>query len=449
MARRIPLPRLTQSQRSARWQREKRQRQVLLVLFSSVLMAAVALVVWNLANRFYDTNLKPAAFVGDVAVPYREYNREVAFMLTKYYQDQGVPPQYENDPQLNAAKAQFKQRALDFVIEARLLRGHAAAIGFSPTTAQVDARYNLDYGQFRSRHILISPDAKATDKDAADKEALTKAQDIARQLKAAPRDDALWKKLASESSSDPGSKDQGGELGWVSGGQFVKEYENTARAQQPYDVSDPVKTAFGYHVIQLEELRGPEFSELLIRWAKAGIGESDIREHSRLNLIREEIQKRADATIIPSPAPQVRVAQIVIFTPRPTAGDFERFTAAVKKISDMQVELEKGVDFATIARNFSDDPSAENDGEIGWLVRGMRNDYAAENELFSLDSGKQSSVYSKVGSTTVYKVLERSNGRAVTDEQRASVKATALPYTLGKLKFERGVRKLVPGYELD
>src|SRR5205809_964151 len=149
MARRIPLPRLTQRQRTARWQRERRQQAIIVVAFSAILFFVLGLMAWGATDLYY-------------------------------------------------------------------------------------------------RHILVMPDKDAKDKDVADKAALEKATGIAKQLKEKPNDQDLWNKLAKESSDDPGSKDSGGELGWVGKGQFVKEFEDAATPMQLGQVSDPVKSQFGY-----------------------------------------------------------------------------------------------------------------------------------------------------------------------------------------------------------
>lgn len=57
--------------------------------------------------------------------------------------------------------------------------------------------------------------------------------------------------LASELSTDPGSKDSGGDLGWFAQGVMLPEFETAAYALEIGDVSQPVQTQFGYHVIQL------------------------------------------------------------------------------------------------------------------------------------------------------------------------------------------------------
>lgn len=118
--------------------------------------------------------------------------------------------------------------------------------------ADVTAYYNAHKDQYqvkeqvKVRHILIAVPAGDAAKDAAAK---TKAQDILKQIKAGGN----FADLASKNSDDPGSKTQGGELGWLDRGKTVPEFDKTAFDLQPGQTSDLVKTQFGYHIIQTEE----------------------------------------------------------------------------------------------------------------------------------------------------------------------------------------------------
>lgn len=66
--------------------------------------------------------------------------------------------------------------------------------------------------------------------------------------------------LAEEYSEDPGSAVQGGELGFMERGQLVPEYEATALKMQPGEISQPVESEFGFHLIQLIERRGNRYN---------------------------------------------------------------------------------------------------------------------------------------------------------------------------------------------
>jgi peptidyl-prolyl cis-trans isomerase C len=103
--------------------------------------------------------------------------------------------------------------------------------------------------QFRVAHILIGIDAKATDEQKA--EAKKKATAIHGMLEAGQD----FADLAKRNSDDPGSKDNGGELPWMSPGQTVPEFEKAALALQPGQLSPVVETKFGYHIIRMNETR--------------------------------------------------------------------------------------------------------------------------------------------------------------------------------------------------
>jgi parvulin-like peptidyl-prolyl isomerase len=427
----------------ARWQRERRQRAVVTVVFSAVLLLATGLVAWAAADRYYAENLKPAAEVAGRAIPMREYQRELRYQLLKFFVDNAIPPEFENDSRIAGEKARYEQVALEVVLERAVVLRAAKQSGVAVSGGAMDDRYALEYGQYRTRHLLISPDAAAEDQAAADAAAKTKAQDLAAQLKASPNDDELWKKLVQEHSSDTGSKETGGDLGFAARGQFVKEYEDAIAGLKVGEVSDPVKSSFGYHVIQLRELRGPEESELVKRLLGAGFSDAEIRERLRLDLLREEFTRIARESAVQSPGEQMRLAWIVVNTPEPSAAGFEAYAEGLKKFSEMTAELDKGTDFAEVAKKFSDDTdTAEKGGELGWVARGMLASLEHEEEVFKLQPGERSRPFVGATQATVFNVLERAT-REVTEEQRTKIQDNAYSHWLARRKQEYNARKLI------
>lgn len=447
MSRRIPLPRLTQRQRTARWQRERRQQTILVTVFGVLLFAALGLMAWAATSRYYAANLRPAATIDGRAIPYRAYTRELGYELVKFYVDAGVPVGFENDSRIASQKAQYDRIALTSVIEHDLLDDAAREEGFAVSSAEVDERFEADFSEFRSRHVLIEIDKTATDKDAAEKAALAKAQTVVSYLRVAPNDQELWNKLAKESSADPGSKDQGGELGFVGKGNFVKQYEDYAKSAPIGQISDPVKTDFGYHVIQVEERRGPESSATVKRWLSAGYSIDDIKRHERYDLLRERKTAQLEAAIV-SPVEQIHLLQIIVGLPAPTSQGQNDFTTALKKIAEVKAALDKGTDFAEIAKQLSEDADkAKVGGDIGWFARGML-DYSTEQELFKLDVGTTSRQFSTSAQANWYKVIGKEASRPLDDDQRTKLKENVYGHWFDEQSRTHRVEKLVPGLGL-
>jgi peptidyl-prolyl cis-trans isomerase D len=99
-------------------------------------------------------------------------------------------------------------------------------------------------------HILVKVDAGAD--EAAWKAAEAKARRIAEQARQPGADFAA---LARADSQDEGSRAAGGDLGWIEKGAMPKPFEDALFAMQAGQVSEPVRTEFGWHVIQLREVK--------------------------------------------------------------------------------------------------------------------------------------------------------------------------------------------------
>ncbi|MDE3103049.1 MAG: peptidylprolyl isomerase [Chloroflexota bacterium] len=445
MARRVPIPRLTQRQRMARWQRERRQQAVVITVFTAVLVFVIGLAAWAAANHYYNANVAAAAEVHGTVIPKREYRQQLKFDLVQLYYQYGVPKGSENDPQLQSAMAQYEDKAMADVVEQHVLDLAAQQAGITVTPQQIDAQYQIDYGQFKVRHILVQVDPKAKDQAAADAAAKAKAEGIAKQLQAAPNDQNLWNTLAKQDSDDPGSKDSGGELGWASHGQYVPEFEDAALALKVGQVSDPVRSQFGYHVIQLEAKKDASQSDLFAKYQSYGFGVADLKAQARYDVLRDHFGRSEQAALLKSPQEQVHLAVISINIPTPSSTDPTAFTDALKKQTTVREGLAKGTSFADLAKANSDDPSKDNGGDIGWVTRGMMTDPQAEQDVFNTPVGKVTDGITTATSWTIYDVLEKSSSRALTEDQTLQIKDGAYTYWLERQKKAYDVKNVLPG----
>lgn len=93
-------------------------------------------------------------------------------------------------------------------------------------------------------HILITPNGRS------EEEALKIANELKQNV--TPQN---FKEYAQKYSEDPGSKDKGGDLGWFGRGLMIKPFEDAAFGLKSGEISEPVKSQYGYHLIYLIEKR--------------------------------------------------------------------------------------------------------------------------------------------------------------------------------------------------
>ena len=129
------------------------------------------------------------------------------------------------------------------------------------TDAQIQDYYNGHKDDYRTpervhaRHILLSTANKPKDevpKIQAQAEALLK------QIKGG----GDFAELAKKNSQDPGSAQKGGDLGWVSRGQMVKNFEDAVFTLKPNEISNVVTTEYGFHIIQVLEKQSAHLQTL-------------------------------------------------------------------------------------------------------------------------------------------------------------------------------------------
>jgi len=129
-----------------------------------------------------------------------------------------------------------------------------------------------------TRHILLS----TTDGE-DEQEQLTKAEELVTQLRAG----ADFAALAEEHSKDPGSAKNGGSLGDVERGQMVPEFDAKTFELAEGDISDPVKTQFGYHIIQVQKITSTEpepFASLRV----------ELKEEEQLRIAQDQVAEQAE-----------------------------------------------------------------------------------------------------------------------------------------------------------
>lgn len=158
-------------------------------------------------------------------------------------------------------------------------------------------------GLIRPAHILIMIPQKATDEQ---KKAAKVRIDSAYQ---ALQDGADFEELAKSISQDPGSARNGGVLGWVAMNQLVKEFEDAAFALQPGEMSKPIESPFGWHIILMKERKQLEpfdfHKENILKFleqrnARNSITERKLNEMVKADstLTKEQImEQRADSLV--------------------------------------------------------------------------------------------------------------------------------------------------------
>jgi peptidyl-prolyl cis-trans isomerase D len=200
--------------------------------FATPSQAAAAL------NAFYDRReiqvalFKPADFASKVSVSDAD--------LQAFYKD-------------HTAQFQVPEQAS---VEYLVLDLEAAKKNISVNEADLRSYYDQNSARFgskeerRASHILIASPASAP---AAEREkARAKAEQLLAEVRKAPN---TFADVARKNSQDPGSAEKGGDLDFVTRGAMVKPFEDAMFALKKGEISNVVETEFGYHIIQLNDVK--------------------------------------------------------------------------------------------------------------------------------------------------------------------------------------------------
>lgn len=161
----------------------------------------------------------------------------------------GTPEEYRR-----TLYEQFYRRALQQRVFEELRK---TAVGRNVSEAEINEAFEKNKTALQSapatvtfRQIVVAPKPSAE----AKKKAKTKADSLLVELKKG----GDFEQIAKRESMDPGSKAQGGDLGWNRRGAMVPEFERMMFALPPGQISPVVETAFGYHIIRVDRVQAAE-----------------------------------------------------------------------------------------------------------------------------------------------------------------------------------------------
>lgn len=207
----------------------------------------------------------------------------------------------------------------------------------------INKLYERKKYEVRVSHILISLTGKYTPEDS--EKAYKKFYEIQSRLQNG-EDFALLAKIYSD---DPSAYQNGGDIYYFTGGQTVPEFEDVAYTLPVGSFStEPVRTQFGLHIIKVTDRK-----------------------------------ERVEA---------VKMSHIFVRTNQDSTGKLADSLTALNKITEILNELKNGADFATLAKEKSEDPpSAENGGQLGFMQR-RRLYLPLDSVLFTLKQGEISGI---------------------------------------------------------
>lgn len=233
------------------------------------------------------------------------------------------------------------------------------------TTELVEEAYKRSQKEIKASHILFLADDNAAPADTL--KAYNKAVEARKRI-AAGED---FEKVAKEVSEDPSAKENGGDLGYFSVFRMVYPFESGAYNTPKGQVSKPVRSRFGYHVIKV----------------------TDIRDN------------RGDITVAH------------IMTQKPKKEDAAEAAKAKSKIEDIYKKLQQGEDFGALAKQFSEDKSSsDNGGTLNTFSSGELTSQVFEDQSFALKNpGDISKPFESQFGWHIVKLIERKPAKAFED----------------------------------
>lgn len=227
--------------------------------------------------------------------------------------DEEVDAEYEsNKEELGESFDQFltqnnqTEESYKKVIRLNLLQEKALTEGVEVTDEEIQAQYDRQGTELNARHILVAD------------------EETANSLKKELDEGGDFAALAEKNSTDTGSAANGGNLDWFGPGAMVPEFEEVAYGLEVDEISEPVASEFGFHIIQvletrkledqpaLEEQKEEIRSELALSKADQATllpKVADLMKEANVEIQDEDLKGALDDILNPQPAPEAAPAE--------------------------------------------------------------------------------------------------------------------------------------------
>ncbi len=168
----------------------------------------------------------------------KELDKEIDYLKKQFGGEEG----FKNALEQSGIKGEEELRD---VVKRNLVFFKAQTEGIEVSEKEMKKMYEEQYKveEVEARHILV------------------KDEKTAKEVKQKLEDGGDFAKLAKEYSTDPGSKEKGGELGSFGRGQMVPEFEQAAFTLEPGKISEPVKSQHGFHIIEVLNQKTQSFED--------------------------------------------------------------------------------------------------------------------------------------------------------------------------------------------
>ena len=221
----------------------------------------------DMARKFFETHLRPTSLELQKAWQIKNTQINIEFvkidpdilLQTLDIPDRDLSVYLESEDHLKDLESTYNNNRADYTSE-----------------AEVKLQHILIRDESREGKTAQEAESSPAKAEVQGRGALEQIQELAERAKTED-----FSKLATTYSQDPGSKNKGGDLGYVTRGQMVSEVEDVAFSLDVGQISQPIRTTFGYHLVKVLERKDPytpSFEEIKSDLAQQALLEKKVEE---------------------------------------------------------------------------------------------------------------------------------------------------------------------------